>query len=93
LVVVEPSPSTSWPATQSVHAVHDGALAVVEYSPTSQAAHWRFALVEPARETSWPAMQSVHAAHDGALVAVSNRNVRVPLPDWDLLDGLRASSG
>jgi hypothetical protein len=26
-------------------------------------------------------------------VAVSNRNVRVPLPDWDLLDGLRASSG
>ena len=26
-------------------------------------------------------------------VAVASRQVRVPLPDWDLLDGLRASSG
>jgi len=63
-----PADDTYSPAAQSVHDVHEEALAVSEYVPEPQALQVRSPVAVPAVDTYSPATQSVHDVHDVALV-------------------------
>ena len=59
-VVAVPLASIFWPATQSVHAVQENALAELEYVPAVQLLQTRSAVLVPFVEMYWPLEQSDH---------------------------------